>query len=83
MNWTPESSPNENSNYDHIICETPLGRMIIEWKSWKVRPSYHIMLEGIWIGAEYSLDEAKQRARNYLIEKLEELKRFLEMKNLP
>lgn len=45
MNWTePQSGKEGISSYDHVICETPLGKIMIEWKSWKDNPPYCIML---------------------------------------
>jgi SH3-like domain-containing protein len=34
--WTDPAPGKEGvSHYDHVIAETPLGRILLEWKSWK------------------------------------------------
>lgn len=78
MNWTEPKPPTEGTSYyDHITTETPLGRAIIEWKSWKYSPSYSITIGDDYIDTEYDLEEAKILARNHLIEKHKELSDFL------
>lgn len=78
MNWTEPKPPTEGvSSYDHTKCETPLGEFIIEWKSWKLNPSYDVILRNEWIGCEYDLDQAKNSAKKYLEEKKERLIKFL------
>ena len=78
MNWTEPKPPTRDvSFYDHTICETPLGKIIIEWKSWKESPSYDIMLDGNWIAVEYDLETAKYVAKEYILNKQRELSDFL------
>jgi len=80
IHWTAECKPNMGvSHYDHTISETPLGKFIIEWKSWKENPSYDIQLNGEWIGCEYDLNDAKEKAKEYLANKYNELKLYLGM----
>ena len=76
-NWSKISKPNPNIRYDHIILETPIGKLTIEWKSWKEKPSYDIMLDELWIGVEYSLDDAKTNAISYISKIYYDLKVFL------
>lgn len=79
MNWTEHRKPTEGvSFYDHVIAETPIGRMIIEWKSWKESPSYDVMLDNEWIGVDYDLEIAKQIGVNYLNEKLKKLTEYMQ-----
>lgn len=33
--WTAPAKPNSQCRYDHVIAETPFGRFLITWKSWK------------------------------------------------
>ena len=79
MNWTEPKPPTEGiSYYDHTICETPFGKLKIEWKSWKESDSYDVMLnDSDWVGAEYDLESAKELARNYLVKKHKELSELL------
>lgn len=78
MHWSEIYTPNESvSRYNHTFLKTPLGEMIIEWKSWKTEPSYDLTVNGDYICSESSLDEAKNRAKTHLLEKYNELKIFI------
>ncbi len=33
--WSDQREPGETSCYKHVVAETPLGDLIIEWKGWK------------------------------------------------
>jgi hypothetical protein len=78
MNWTEPKPPTKDvSSYDHITCETPIGKAIIEWKSWKENPSYDLQIDNKWIACEYSLDGAKEKALEYLVNKQKDLDLFL------
>lgn len=84
MSWTEPRPPTEGiSSYDHVICETPLGKATIEWKSWKEFPSYDVTINGEWICCEYSLEEAKEAVVNYLFDKYQKLWDFLIVNILP
>lgn len=80
-NWTEPKNPTEGfSYYDHTICETPFGKLKIEWKSWKESPSYDVMLnDRDWVGVAYDLESAKELARNYLVKKHKELSELLSL----
>ena len=78
MDWTEPKPPTEGvCHYDHIRCETPLGLCSIEWKSWKDQPDYGVEIGNEYIGTEYSLEEAKNVAKEYLNTKRCELELFL------
>lgn len=77
MMWTEPEKPNKESPYAHTILNTPIGKIIIEWKSWKESPSYDMQLNNEWIGVSYSLEDAKEAALKYLVDKYNELKQFL------
>lgn len=37
LTWSEPAPPTANvCSYDHVVAETPLGRIRIEWKSWKI-----------------------------------------------
>ena len=79
MKWTEPKKPTDGvSFYDHTIAETPIGRMIIEWKSWKESPSYDVMLDNEWIGVDYDLESAKQIGVKYLNDKLKKLTEYMQ-----
>jgi len=78
MKWTENNPPIEGiSFYNHTISETPIGKIIIEWKAWKDNISYDVMIDGEWIGVEYDLTKAKDIALLYIKEKSENLLSFL------
>lgn len=79
MNWTEPKPPTEGvSRENHILCETPLGEIIIEWKGWKENPSYSVTLNHTkYLGVGYNLEEVKLVAYNYLKDKSEALQDFL------
>lgn len=35
LRWSEPAKPNSECSYDHVIAETPFGRILITWKSWK------------------------------------------------
>ena len=81
MKWTDPAKPIEGtSNYDHVILQTPIGVMMIEWKSWKENPDYSIDLDGVYVDTEYTLEDAKYRAKEHLERIQRELHDFLEGK---
>jgi hypothetical protein len=67
MNWTEHNKPIKDiSSYDHVSCETPLGKALIEWKSWKRYDSYSVTIGDTYIGEGVDLDDAKKLAKNWL-----------------
>ena len=36
--WSENFPPNQNCSYDHCYSETPFGRFLMTWKSWKSAP---------------------------------------------
>jgi len=80
MEWSDKlSSKMGIENYNHSICETPMGMIYIEWKSWTLFYSYDVMIEGEYIGTRDSIDDAKQLAIEYLQQRVEELSEFLKV----
>ena len=79
MKWTEPTKATEGvSFYDHVIAETPIGRMIIEWKSWKDQPSYDVMINNDWVGVEYELEDAKVMGVEYLNNLLKKLTEYMQ-----
>jgi len=64
LQWTEPAPPNEDVRYDHVTAETPFGRFLITWKSWKEHPDYTVDETpwGDWCTPTYSLAEAKELA---------------------
>jgi hypothetical protein len=72
MMWSEISKPVEGvSFYDHTYLNTPLGKVIIEWKSWKESPDYGVALEteDAYIGTAFDLESAKDMASKYILDK--------------
>lgn len=63
LEWRDPEPPNETCRYDHTITETPFGRVIIEWKSWKSYPGYSASTPWDDFISEDTLDEAKEAVR--------------------
>lgn len=62
LDWHGPYKPGQNDiPYDHVIAETPLGRISISWKSWKDYPSYcsHDYPEFMPFVSGSSLEEVK------------------------
>jgi len=78
MKWSEEQPPNNTTSYHHIICETPLGLCIIDWKGWKEDPSYDAWVGDLWLGSARSLEEAKKICHDYLHEIRRKLIHFLD-----
>lgn len=35
LRWSEHRPPNSEIPYDHVIAQTPFGRVLITWKGWK------------------------------------------------
>ncbi len=35
LSWSEERQPCADCRYTHVVSETPLGKIVIEWKGWK------------------------------------------------
>lgn len=78
LKWTEQKPPTKNvSTYDHVICETPLGIALIEWKGWKIYDGYSIAIGDVYIGEGNDLEHAKELVVQYLKNKMNELQEFL------
>lgn len=78
LTWTEPRAPASGnpSYYDHIIADTPLGPIVLEWKSWKDHddPCGHMPWDEFVIGC--NLEEAKtlvQEAWDRMMPKLADL----------
>lgn len=77
MKFTEKQEPNEKIRYNHVIADTPIGIITIEWKGWKDNPDYTVFLNQEYIGDEYTLKDAKRLAFNYISKICDELEKFL------
>jgi len=74
--WTPVSEPNGSCHYTHTRLITPLGELLIDWKSWKSDSNYSVYFNDRWITSCYSLEDAKDFAERYIINKIKEAAAF-------
>jgi hypothetical protein len=75
--WTQPEEPNSDSHYDHVMCDTPLGKAIIEWKSWKESDSYSLTVGDEYVCQSDSLDEAKEALILHFQSKVSDLQTFI------
>jgi hypothetical protein len=64
LQWSEPRAPgDDDSRYDHVVAETPLGRIVLEWKSWKEsdNPCGQMPWGEFVVG--WNLDEAKVKAQ--------------------
>jgi hypothetical protein len=68
LQWSEVRKPDEKCGYDHVFVDTPIGRITVEWKSWKEYDSYCIQCNSLdhelWgFDNAFTLEEAKQKAQ--------------------
>jgi hypothetical protein len=70
--WTENMPPSESCRYDHCIAETPFGRFLITWKSWKEYNGLTVDETpwGDWCCAFDSIDEAKSACQQEFDQRL-------------
>lgn len=64
LEWTAPAKPNSECHYDHVIAETPFGRFLITWKSWKDydSPTIDETPWGDYFGVGADVNDAKAMA---------------------
>jgi hypothetical protein len=72
LQWTDNMPPSEACRYDHCTAETPFGRFLITWKSWKEYddPTVDETPWGDWYAAFNSVDDAKAACQQGMNERL-------------
>lgn len=61
LQWSDHAPPTDGvSHYDHVIAQTPLGQIMIEWKSWKDYPGYTCQMPWDELINASELDDAKE-----------------------
>lgn len=86
MMWSDISKPTEGvSFYDYTYLDTPIGRVMVEWKSWKESPDYSVSLktEDVYIGTAFDLESAKDMAFKHIADKLARFMTCQKRKPLP
>jgi hypothetical protein len=64
LHWSDASAPNDKSSYDHCVATTPLGDIVLEWKSWKDFDSPGGQMPwGEYVSGN-SLDDAKNKVQS-------------------
>lgn len=72
LSWTEHSKPTRSCPYDHTIAETPFGRFLLTWKSWKEFPAESLGFdETPWGDVVYiawsSVEDAKRWAEAEMV----------------
>lgn len=67
LQWSEERQPCDECRYNHVVADSGLGRISIEWKGWKENDSHTVYVAGEHIGDEYVLEDAKQLAAQHLL----------------
>jgi hypothetical protein len=73
LQWTEPAKPNEKCSYDHCTAQTPFGRFLITWKSWKEFDDYTIDETpwGDFFGSDSTLEEAKASCQRAFEERVQ------------
>lgn len=78
MEWSEIIYARDNNKHDdHVKCMTPIGEVVVNWKSWDEYDHFDIYINDDYIGFADSLEKAKDIAHNKLTEICESLGRFL------
>lgn len=64
LTWSEPRDPNGECSYTHVVSETPLGVLRIEWKGWKETHSPTCDLPWGEFIIETSLDDCKARVQD-------------------
>lgn len=75
LEWSEEAPPNKDISYTHVIAETPMGRIVIEWKGWKEYPNFDTNMPWgeyiAYLGFDLeSAKEAVQKAWSEMVSKM-------------
>lgn len=63
INWSEIRGPNKACHYNHVVAESPIGELRIEWKGWKDYDSPTCMLPWGEFVLGNDLAEAKENVR--------------------
>lgn len=65
LKWSEVREPNDVMRYNHIVAESLLGPITIEWENKKEHKSYYVYLGSQCINICSTLAEAQRAAREY------------------
>ena len=76
LKWSENFKPNKDVSYRHCYAETPFGRFLLTWKSWKDCPTYGFdetpFKDDVWYDGWDSVEEAQAAAEQRLIKELQD-----------
>jgi len=80
MNWSKSAYRNYDDKYmtEFIALKTSLGVIRIEWRTWKVKPTYDVLIDDVKLFSAASLEKAKQKLVDYLTETANTIKQLLD-----
>ena len=67
LKWSEVREPNDVMRYNHIVAESLLGPITIEWENKKEHKSYYVYLGSRCINICITLAEAQRAAREYFL----------------
>ena len=79
LKWSGHRQPDKDVPHDHQIAETPFGRFVVMWKSWKSEPLQDMGVGfdespwGIWYIGWDTPEEAMREAEEELAKRIAEL----------
>lgn len=73
--WSEPKPPDggKTSFYDNLFADSPLGKLKIEWKSWKDYPDFSLYLDDAFINSFDALEDARLGAIQFLADTVNEL----------
>lgn len=79
LKWSEEREPDngKTSYYNHVMVDTPLGKIMIEWKGWKIADGRVVYLDGYYICVGNDTEEAKRMAEYYIVTQYLKIKEFV------
>ena len=74
LQWSDVREPQTDGiRYHHVIAQSPLGKISIEWKGWKEDDGRTLMVNGEYIDTCHTVDAAKAVAQQHLQNLLDSL----------
>lgn len=70
LKWTESSPPTKECPYNHSIADTPFGRFLLTWKSWKDDPQYGFD-ETPWKDVAYHGWDSVEEAQKWAAKEIE------------
>ena len=77
LKWSEDRPPSQEVQYDHSIAETPIGKFLLTWKSWKEPYDRGIGFDetpwGVWYAGWSTTEQAKAAAEAELARRMQSM----------